>query len=68
MELLTESLLTEEALCQRTGLHRQTLWRARKRRRDPLPYRHVFGRVYYDLDEFNTWVSRQTGRAKRRTP
>ncbi len=53
--LLVE-LISDSRLQEILGLSRKTLWRLRKRRRNPLPYMMLGGQIRYSRDEIERWI------------
>ena len=53
VQLLTDEELREQVL---RGVTRKTTWRLRKKRRNPLPYLRIGGRIYYELAAVERWI------------
>lgn len=51
--------MTEAEVGERWRLSRSTLYRLRRRRKDPLPHYRFRGRICYRRNEVEQWLKRQ---------
>lgn len=51
-------LVAENKLAEQFGWDRCTLFRYRKRRRNPLPFIRIGRRIFYDVDAIDRWLQR----------
>ena len=62
--LRLKSLIPEFQFSKMIGLTRETLWKYRTLKRNPLPHTKIGGRIFYDAEAVNRWIDRCAVKAK----